>query len=191
MKKLSIGLLATAAILFSANAASAEMLFSVAADKPFAYKFGSNHDGSSVDSTTVDGGKLAVKFPILVGIGLEKFTVNTKYVGSTTTLKYDFNIVDIFYQLPVPVVNLTVGAGIGTAKMQDLKSGVNVYSTGTAGVSQLYVEAGFPIIPMLDVHLGYHAISTTKVTYTQDGTTIGNAFSLGGQMYTVGMMLSF
>ncbi len=78
-------------------------LFSVSAGIPL------SHDikDENLDSDGVSGFFFHVKFPILVGVGLENY--ETKIKDSDTII--DTTMYDIFYLLPIPMINLTVGLG--------------------------------------------------------------------------------
>jgi len=85
-------------------------LFSVSAGIPL------SHDikDENLESDGVSGFFFHVKFPILVGVGLENY--ETKIKDSDT--KIGTTMYDIFYLLPIPVINLTVGLGAGQSELK-------------------------------------------------------------------------
>ena len=103
-------------------------LFSVSAGIPL------SHDikDENLDSDGVSGFFFHVKFPILVGVGLENY--ETKIKGDSDK-KIGTTMYDIFYLLPIPVINLTVGLGAGQSELK-CSSCSSSYDVGTA--TQIY-----------------------------------------------------
>ena len=85
-------------------------LFSVSAGIPL------SHDikDEKLDSDGVSGFFFHVKFPILVGVGLENYETKIKDLDT----KIATTMYDIFYLLPIPVINLTVGLGAGQSELK-------------------------------------------------------------------------
>ena len=109
MKKTILTAFTVASFLLSSTPAFAE-LFSVSAGVPFSHSFAN----TEVESDGVSGFFLAAKLPIMVGVGIESY--KTKIKG--TTQKLATSMYDIFYQLPIPIVNLTLGLGMGSTELQ-------------------------------------------------------------------------
>ena len=94
---------------------------------------------------------------------------------------------NIFYQLPVPVVNLIIGLGTGTTEYVGTSEGKDFsayFDKGSA--TQWYTSIGFPIIPLFDIHLSYRSITSKNIEEKSDGeksdasgtiTGIGLAFN--------------
>lgn len=151
-----------AVLLFSTGSAFA---LGVYADLPVQYTFS---DCSNDCSKTPSGLKAGVVVSN-VGFGVNRFSVEP--VTGTTV---DFTMVDLSYLLPIPVVNLTVGAGAGAVAFD----GGTLSETGTA--TALWASFGIPIIPLLDVHVGYHQVSARTDT----------AGKLGGTLWSLGILLN-
>lgn len=168
IKKSLIGIAALLTVL--AMSQNAHALLGVYADVPLRYTFS---DCDKDCEYTPTGAKVGV---VLVGLGLgtEQYSISSK------NLDVDFSLYDISYLLPIPVINLTIGAGVGAV---EAKSG---NTTKAAMATQLWGSLGFPIIPLIDIHFGYHQVKTENVDFGG-----GNKFHLGGTMWSLGMLLNF
>ena len=110
---------------------------------------------------------LSFKFgvPVLPGIGIDSYKTKLKdseiYLGTT--------IYNIYYLLPIPIINLTLGLGTGTTEMKcpaGTFSGIaadcsGIYDKGSA--SQWYASVGMPIIPLFDMHLSYRSVTAKNM----------------------------
>ena len=100
-------------------------------------------------------------------------------------IKIATTMYNLYYLLPIPVINLTLGAGVGSTEIKcDLCSAA--YDKG--GAVQGYASFGFPIIPLFDLHLSYRSI-TTKVK--GKGTNEGQEVDLSGNVMGIGIMFNF
>ena len=154
MKKTILTAFTAVSLLLYSTSAFAE-LFSVSAGIPFSHSFA---DTKVAESDGVSGFFLAGKLPILVGVGIESY--KTKIKNSTTTLAT--SMYDIFYQLPIPIVNLTLGLGMGSTELQC--GSCSIYDRG--GATQWYTSVGIPIFPFFDVHLSLRRVSS-KIKLTR------------------------
>ena len=169
MKKTILTAFTAVSLLLYSTSAFAE-LFSVSAGIPFSHSFA---DTKVAESDGVSGFFLAGKLPILVGVGIESY--KTKIKNSTTTLAT--SMYDIFYQLPIPIVNLTLGLGMGSTELQC--GSCSIYDRG--GATQWYTSVGIPIFPFFDVHLSLRRISSKiKTNAASGGTPKGTEYDLGG-----------
>jgi len=172
MKKLVIGLMLGSAMLFAAVPAQA--LVSVSADVPLQYTY--KESGEAADS--VSGVKIGIKLPILVGLGLETYTAESEDAG--VKFSHSIQMLDVFYELPIPVINIALGLGLGQASAET-NFGSYTYDNGFA--SQYWLSVGYAFAAVIDLHLGYHVVNG-KVVGT-DGATeskvdiSGNMISLG------------
>src|SRR3972149_6585671 len=128
MKKLLVSLAATAALVFVANSAWA---LSVSLDVPVSFSF---DEGGTADS--VSGFKVGVGLPLFplfgVGLGYENYEAKLKDNGVTGKGLYEFY--DLFLEIPFPIVNLTVGGGVGQAQLEvDSAGGGGGGATPTEG----------------------------------------------------------
>ena len=87
---------------------------------------------------------------------------------------------NLYYLLPIPVINLTLGAGVGSTEV-NCETCSTYYDKG--GAVQGYVSLGFPIIPLFDLHLSYRSVtSKIKGKDLLDGTEVdvsGNVTGIG------------
>jgi len=149
-------------------------LFSVSAGIPL------SHDikDENLDSDGVSGFFFHVKFPILVGVGLESYETKIKDLDT----KIGTTMYDIFYLLPIPVINLTVGLGAGQSELK-CSTCSSSYDVGTA--TQIYSSLGIPILGIMDAHLSYRIVNSSVKSkngseeYKTGGNVLGAGISIG------------
>ena len=179
MKKTILTAFTAASLLIYSTPSFAE-LFSVSAGVPFSHSFAN----TKVESDGVSGFFLAAKLPIMVGVGIESY--KTKLKNSTTTLAT--SMYDIFYQLPIPIVNLTLGLGTGSTELQCV--GCTIYDKGSA--FQWYTSVGIPFLPFFDVHLSLRRVSSKiKTNAASGGTPKGTEYNVGGTVSGIGIAFGF
>ena len=175
MKKTILTAFTAASLLIYSTPSFAE-LFSVSAGVPFSHSFA---DTKVAESDGVGGVFLAAKLPIMVGVGIESY--KTKLKNSTTILAT--SMYDIFYQLPIPVINLIIGLGFGNQALE-CDGCADAFDKGSA--TQWYTSIGMPLIPLFDIHLSYRSItskninikaSDTKLDFSGSVTGVGFAFN--------------
>ncbi len=180
MKKTILTAFTAASFLIYSTPAFAE-LFSVSAGVPFSHSFAN----TEVESDGVSGFFLAAKLPIMVGVGIESY--KTKIKG--TTQKLATSMYDIFYQLPIPIVNLTLGLGMGSTELQCVGCSTT-FDKGTA--TQWYTSVGIPFLPFFDVHLSLRRVSSKiKTNAASEGTPKGTEYDLGGTVAGIGIAFGF
>ena len=72
-----------------------------------------NESGRKIEADGSSGYFLGIKFPIGFGLGIDNY--KSKFKGDTSkivTIMYN-----IFYQFPIPVINLIIGLGSGKTKL--------------------------------------------------------------------------
>ena len=148
-----------------------------------------NESGRKIEADGSSGYFLGIKFPIGFGLGIDSY--KTKFKGETSkivTIMYN-----IFYQFPIPVINLTIGLGSGKTKIDcsaceedytDPESGNKTgYKAGEA--SQWYTSFGIQLTQLIDIHISYRSVtskkieqvySEAKVNYSGNVTGVGLAF---------------
>jgi hypothetical protein len=194
MKKIILTVFAASSLLLYSTPSFA--LFSVSVGIPMSQtitgkKSGQTY-GNAPDKTS--GYFLAVQLPFALGFGIDSYTTKFKTDGSDgawdaggdASLKT--NMTNIFYQLPVPVVNLIIGLGMGTTEY-DCTYGNNTCSAGfdKGSASQWYTSIGMPLIPLFDIHLSYRSITAKNIKDKDDGTKDDNSGSVTG----VGIAFNF
>ena len=126
---------------------------------------------------------------------------------TTTTIK----TINLFYNVPFPVVTITVGFGYGT---DNLNTGVETKTTivetyrgGTpedqdtsdleTSVSEAFFHIGLPFWNTVEFHLGYHLMSFTSIDITSKksndflGTYTIDEKNYSGGMTTIGVQVAF
>jgi len=130
-------------------------------------------------------------------------TPNTVSLVTTTTIK----TINLFYNVPFPVVTITVGFGYGA---DNLNTGVETKTTivenntdkGTSdskdSVSEAFFHIGLPFWNTVEFHLGYHLMSFNSIDITSnkkfvsfDGDYTIDKKSYSGGMTTIGVQIAF
>ena len=141
-------------------------------------------DGNAPDKT--GGYFLGVSF-LSIGLGIDSYTTKFKTGDCKGCWEAEVdaglktNMTNIFYQLPVPVVNLIIGLGTGTTEFVGTSGGKDFsayFDKGSA--TQWYTSIGFPIIPLFDIHLSYRSITSKNIASKYDGEKYDNSGSVTG-----------
>ena len=116
---------------------------------------------------------------------------------TTTTIK----TINLFYNVPFPVVTITVGFGYGA---DNLNTGVEtittidqVTSNLETSVTEAFFHIGLPFWNTVEFHLGYHLMSFTSIDITSkksvdfDGSYTIDKKSYSGGMTTIGVQVAF
>ena len=143
--------------------------------------------GNAPDKTS--GYFLGVGF-LSFGLGIDSYTTKFKTgnctgcwsAGADAGLKT--SMTNLFYLLPVPVVNLIIGLGTGTHEY-DCTVCSQYYDKGSA--SQWYTSIGMPLIPLFDIHLSYRSITAKNIKDKGEGTKDDNSGSVTG----IGLAFNF
>ena len=147
--------------------------------------------GNAPDKTS--GYFLGVGF-LSFGLGIDSYTTKFKTgnctgcwsAGADAGLKT--SMTNLFYLLPVPVVNLIIGLGMGTTEY-DCTYGQNTCSASfdKGSASQWYASIGMPLIPLFDIHLSYRSITAKNIKDKSLGTKDDNSGSVTG----IGLAFNF
>ena len=120
-------------------------------------------------------------------------------LATTTTIK----TINLFYNIPFPVVTITVGFGYGS---QNLNTGVETITTikennvdkdnseSKISVAEAFFHIGLPFWNTVEFHLGYHLMSFTSIDITKGVTLAGNYTTeknYSGGMTTIGVQVAF
>ena len=178
MKKIILTVFAASSLLLYSTQAFA--LLSVSVGMPLAYNF---TEGGSNSNT--EGYFLGVQLPFALGLGMDSH----KLKSDTGSTELHTNMYNLFYQLPIPVINLILGVGTGNQeyKCDNWGDGTSCSDNLDKGsATQFYTSVGFPIIPLFDFHISYRMItsknikvkaSEEKADYSGSITGIGIAFN--------------
>jgi len=126
-------------------------------------------------------------------------TPDTVSLVTTTTIK----TINLFYNVPFPVVTITVGFGYGA---DNLNTGVETITTikendvgkdnseSKDSVSEAFFHIGLPFWNTVEFHLGYHFMSFSSIDITKSVTLAGNYTTdknYSGGMTTIGVQVAF
>jgi len=129
---------------------------------------------------------------------------DTVSLETTTTIK----TINLFYNVPFPVVTITVGFGYGA---DNLNTGMETKSTivetyggtpkdlGTSdletSVAEAFFHIGLPFWNTIEFHLGYHFMSFSSIDITKSDKFQGKyptvKKSYSGGMTTIGVQVAF
>ena len=183
MKKIILTVFAASSLLLYSTQAFALVNFSVGV--PLSHTFtGKYQDGEEVKSDGVSGAFIQVGVPLLPGIGMDSY--KTKLKDNTPTIEVATMIYNLYYLLPIPVINLTLGVGVGSTELQ-CDTCATSFDKGSA--SQWYASFGMPIIPLFDLHLSYRSVSSKIETIT--GSSKGKKDDVGGNVMGLGIGFNF
>ena len=166
-KILISGIAAISLILFSTQAFA---LINFSVGVPLSHTFSSS---DIRESDGVSGTFIQIGIPILPGLGMDNY--ETKLKDSDT--KIATTMYNLYYLLPIPVINITLGAGVGSTEIK-FSGSEKYFDKGPA--SQVYASLGFPIIPLFDLHLSYRSVSSkVKIKSGGEHDMGGNVMGLG------------
>ena len=181
MKKIILTLfVASSLLLYSIPSFAFSLSVGIPMSQTITGKQAGKSYGNAPDKTS--GYFLGVSF-LSIGLGMDSYTTKFKTgdCNGCWEAKVDAglktNMTNIFYQLPVPVVNLIIGLGTGTQEY-DCTICSQHYDKGSA--SQWYTSIGMPIIPFFDIHLSYRSITSKNIKYKSDGVKDDNSGSVTG-----------
>ena len=179
MRKIILTVFAASSLLLYSTQAFA--LFNLSVGVPLSHSFS---DSNVAESDGVSGYFIQVGVPLLPGLGMDSYETKLKCAGCDKEAKISTSMYNLYYQLPIPIVNLTLGIGAG--KTQQLLGGVAL-DDGPA--TQFYANVGIPILPLFDIHLSYRSISS-KIKSTS-GNDIGTEYDFGGSVMGLGLGFNF
>jgi len=115
---------------------------------------------------------------------------------TTTTIE----TINLFYNVPFPVVTITVGFGLGGVETITTIKENNVdkdNSDSKDSVSEVFFHIGLPFWNTVEFHLGYHLMAFSSIDITSNKT--GGAFegtyntkkNYKGGMTTIGVQVAF
>lgn len=179
MRKIILTVFAASGLLLYSTQAFA--LFNLSVGVPLSHSFS---DSNVAESDGVSGYFIQVGVPLLPGLGMDSYETKIKCAGCDKEYKLSTSIYNLYYQLPIPIVNLTLGIGAG--KTQQLWGGV---ALDDGAATQFYANVGIPIIPLFDIHLSYRSISS-KIESTS-GSDKGTEYDFGGSVMGLGLGFNF
>jgi len=183
MKEIILTVFAASSLLLYSTQAFALLNFSVGV--PLSHTFtGKTTSGSDMESDGVSGYFIQIGVPMLPGLGMDSYETKLKCTGCSKVPKISTSMYNLYYLLPIPIINLTIG--LGTGKTEYSYGGVAI-DDGAA--TQWYTSFGIPIIPLFDLHLSYRSISS-KIESTSGGDK-GKKADAGGNVMGLGIGFNF
>ena len=179
MKKIILTIFAATSLLLYSTQAFA--LLSVSVGVPLAY---SSTEGGS--NSNMEGYFLGVQLPFALGLGMDSH----KSKGDDGGAVLDTNMYNLFYQLPIPVINLILGVGTGSQEYicNDVGNGKSCSDALDKGsATQFYTSLGFPIMPLFDFHISYRMITSKNIKWK--GTE--NKLDTSGSVMGAGFAFNF
>ena len=148
---------------------------------------------------SVSGGSVGITHPVPLfpNLGVsrlifqEKQTKTSSSSNDTLYLVTDTKIetVNLFYNVPFPVVSIALGIGAGVMKTN---TSVTVSSNSddsdlSTPVSEGFIHIGLPFWNVVEFHIGYHLMSVSKLDLTNKSGISVTDYSLDKKNYTGGM----
>ena len=102
---------------------------------------------------------------------------------------------NVFYQFPIPVINITIGLGSGKTKldcsacaedyMDPESSNKTGYKAGAA--SQWYTSFGIQFAQLIDIHISFRSVTSKKIEQVYSGSKV----NYSGKVTGVGLAFIF
>ena len=169
-------------IILTVFAASSLLLYSTPSFAVVNFSVGVPLSHSIADSEGVSGYFIQIGVPMLPGLGMDSYETKLKCTGCSKVPKLSTSMYNLYYLLPIPIINLTIG--LGTGKTEYSYGGVAI-DDGAA--TQWYTSFGIPIIPLFDLHLSYRSISS-KIEWTTGNDPTSD---FGGSVMGLGIGFNF
>jgi hypothetical protein len=150
-----------------------------------------NEDGSKIEADEPSGYFIGIKFPVGFGLGIDSY--KTKFIGGTS--KIETFMYNIFYQFPIPVIDIIIGLGSGKTKLacnsfeEDYTDPENGKKTGyKAGeASQWFTSFGIQLTQLIDIHMSYRSVTSKKIEQVFSGTKV----NYSGNVRGIGLAFNF
>ena len=158
---------------------------------------------------SVSGGSVGITHPVpyFPNLGVSKLSFIEKQTKtSTSTPKTELSLVtdtkietvNFFYNIPFPVVSIALGIGTGTMKTDTAVTETSSSSSNSSSsnsddsdlstpVSEGFIHIGLPFWNIIEFHIGYHAMSVSKIDLTSKSGISVTDYSLEKKNYTGGM----
>ena len=180
MKKIILTVFAASSLLLYSTQAFALINFSVGV--PLSHSFA---DTKVAESDGVSGYFIQIGVPMLPGLGMDSYKTKVKCEGCDGDLHVATTMYNLYYLLPIPIVNLTIGLGTGKTNWECSGWDCSWQDGGTA--TQWYTSFGMPIIPLFDLHLSYRSVSS-KI---ENINSKGEKNDVGGNVMGLGIGFNF
>ncbi len=174
--------------------------------------------GYSTAKKGVIGGSVGITHPIPLvpnlGVSTLKFAEDSDYQSTDKSKQINLNTansittINIFYNVPFPVVSMAIGLGYGNFLSQttmtyadsddSTKNFVDEITEQKLPVTEGFIHVGLPFWNIIEFHIGYHLFSVATINlekgkiynYEGEGYNISKGVYAGG-MSTIGIQLAF
>jgi len=174
--------------------------------------------GYSAAKKGVIGGSVGITHPIPLvpnlGVSSLKFAEDSDYQSTDKSKQINLNTtnsittINIFYNVPFPVVSMAIGLGYGNFLSQttmtyadsddSTKNFVDEITEQKLPVAEGFIHVGLPFWNIIEFHIGYHLFSVATINlekgkiynYEGEGYNISKGVYAGG-MSTIGIQLAF
>ena len=184
------------------------LFIGIGVGKAQAQFFGFSVD-TAVDYTVapdkVTGGTVGIIHPIgfipNFGYTQVKFSSESADVSSNVQLSSEvtLNSYNVFFNIPFPVVAVSLGAGIGEAKVESSLTGYENKPSVSKPLVEGFTRVGLPFWNFIEFHLGIHAIKVaSKIDVGNSWSSIESSVDsvdtekdYTGTLTTVGLQFAF
>ena len=157
----------------------------------------------------VSGGSVGISHPapFIPNIGysyvsfIDKESITNPSDNSSVSLETTTTIktINLFYNVPFPVVTITVGFGLGGVETKTtIKENNDAQDTSDleTSVTEAFFHIGLPFWNTVEFHLGYHFMSFSSIDITKSVNFQGKNYptvkkSYSGGMTTIGVQVAF
>ena len=153
----------------------------------------------------VTGGTVGIIHPIgfipNFGYTQVKFSSESADVSSNVQLRSEvtLNSYNVFFNIPFPVVAVSLGAGIGEAKVESSLTGYENKPSISKPLVEGFTRVGLPFWNFIEFHLGIHAIKVaSKIDAGKSWSSIESSVDsvdtekdYTGTLTTVGLQFAF
>ncbi|MBC8219568.1 MAG: hypothetical protein H8E67_03265 [Proteobacteria bacterium] len=191
MKKFILSAFTATSLLLSSSpifAAPLTISLGIPQEQTFTEK---NEAGGKIEADKPSGYFLGIKFPVGFGLGIDSY--KTKFTGDTS--KIETFMYNIFYQFPIPVIDITIGLGSGKTKLAcsdcaedytDPESGIKTgYKAGEA--NQWFTSFGIQLTQLINIHMSYRSVTSNKIEQVYSGTKV----NYSGNVRGIGLAFNF
>jgi hypothetical protein len=178
-KSLKAFFIVLAVLCFCSSTAIADV--SVGIEIPLSYSFKDADDGGSLEADGMPSGFiLTAQLPLLsLGVGLESYEIALDGNGDNSIA---LNMVDVFYVLPIPIVDVALGLGYGNVELK----GDDASDYESTACTQYFLRLGVPIGTMFQITASYHNVFARVKSSGSD-----DLLEAGGTMTTIGVSVGF
>ncbi|MBF0287186.1 MAG: hypothetical protein HQM14_05150 [SAR324 cluster bacterium] len=167
--------------------------------------FGFSADGAiaySANEEGISGSSFGITHPIpfvpnIGGMGFFFERRNKGAEGITLATKVTAATGNLYYNIPVPIFTMSVGAGAGNIITKtDIITNIGRVETieVSSPIGEGFIRFGLPFFHFFDFHIGYHFVSTGEIKLVEDSETeisgVKEKVDLSGGLTTIGITIA-